>query len=297
MACPGHAVLGRVIPKTLRTTNLTRCKQRLSLGRSLGRPCPRRHALGMLSLAGSVPAPCERRTYTRKHNPNIFMQWGRELSQQWSSGEFRQTKVCNQKGQKGSTGRLGRAVNPASGYVSILFSNAPSYWFPVFPRESDRKLYCLVGCYVYFGVRTLDNTTAAPMWKLCSLGPVRHIFKSWTSFLVAVLKISFQLESFQNQRSQGASQHYTSNVHDDLSQAVKPIPRGRCVPTVMLKTSLVSLNHCCCFSWICFCSLVQLLGEVWWIVWNFVGKCLENGKAKVQRSFEKEMSSKIEQIR
>ena len=111
MACPGHAVLGRVIPKTLRTTNLqsitTKCKQRLSLGRSLGRPCPRRHALGMLSLAGSVPAPCERRTYTRKHNPSIFMQWGWELSQQWSSGEFRQIKVCNQKGQKGSTGRLG----------------------------------------------------------------------------------------------------------------------------------------------------------------------------------------------
>ena len=50
MACPGHAVSGRVIPKTLRTTNLqsitTKCKQRLSLGRSLGRPCPRRHALG-----------------------------------------------------------------------------------------------------------------------------------------------------------------------------------------------------------------------------------------------------------
>ena len=112
MACPGHAVLGRVIPKTLRTTNLqsitTKCKQRLSLGRSLGRPCPRRHALGMLSLAGSVPAPCERRTYTRKDNPNIFMQWGWELSQQWSSGEFRQIKVCNQKGQKGSTGRLGK---------------------------------------------------------------------------------------------------------------------------------------------------------------------------------------------
>ena len=33
--------------------------------------------------------------------------------------------------------------------------------------------------------------------------------------------ISFQLESFQNQRSQGASQHYTSNVHDDLSQGRK----------------------------------------------------------------------------
>ena len=31
----------------------------------------------------------------------IFMQWGWELSQQWSSGEFRQIKVCNQKGQKG----------------------------------------------------------------------------------------------------------------------------------------------------------------------------------------------------
>ena len=112
MACPGHAVLGRVIPKTLRTTNLqsitTKCKQRLSLGRSLGRPCPRRHALGILSLAGSVPAPCERRTYTGKHNPSIFMQWGWELSQQWSSGEFRQIKACNQKGQKGSTGRLGQ---------------------------------------------------------------------------------------------------------------------------------------------------------------------------------------------
>ena len=61
----------------------------------------------MLSLAGSVPAPCERRTYTQKHNPNIFMQWGWELSQQWSSGEFKQIKVCNQNGQKGSTGRLG----------------------------------------------------------------------------------------------------------------------------------------------------------------------------------------------
>ena len=112
MACPGHAVLGRVIPKTLRTTNLqsitTKCKQRLSLGRSLGRPCPRRHALGMLSLAGSVPAPCEWRTYTRKHNPNIFMQWGWELSQQWSSGEF-----SNQKGQKGSTGRLGLKFRPS----------------------------------------------------------------------------------------------------------------------------------------------------------------------------------------
>ena len=118
MACPEHAVLGRVIPKTLRTTNLqsitTKCKQRLSLGRSLGRPCPRRHALGMLSLAGSVPAPCERRTYTRKHNPIIFMQWGWELSQQWSSGEFRQIKVCNQNGQKGSTGRLGPQHKPGS---------------------------------------------------------------------------------------------------------------------------------------------------------------------------------------
>ena len=95
-ACPGHAVLGRVIPITLRTSNLqsitTKCRQRLSLGRSLGKPCPRRHALGMLSLAGSVPAPCERRTYTRKHNPNIFMQRGWELSQQWSSGEFRQIR-------------------------------------------------------------------------------------------------------------------------------------------------------------------------------------------------------------
>ena len=121
MACPGHAVLGRVIRKTLRTTNLqsitTKCKQRLSLGRSLGRPCPRRHALGMLSLAGSVLAPCERRTYTRKQNPNIFMQWGWELSQQWSSGEFREIKVCNQKGQKGSTGRLGIS---ASSYVEQL---------------------------------------------------------------------------------------------------------------------------------------------------------------------------------
>ena len=121
MACPGHAVLGRVIPKTLRTTNLqsitTKCKQRLSLGRSLGRPCPRRHALGMLSLAGSVLAPCERRTYTRKQNPNIIMQWGWELSQQWSSGEFREIKVCNQKGQKGSTGRLGIS---ASSYVEQL---------------------------------------------------------------------------------------------------------------------------------------------------------------------------------
>ena len=143
MACPGHAVLGRVIPKTLRTTNLqsitTKCKQRLSLGRSLGKPCPRRHALRMLSLAGSVPAPCERRTYTRKHNPNIFMRWGRELSQQWSSGEFRQTKVCNQKGQKGSTGRLGRAVNPASGYVSILFSNPPCYPLLLIPCISQGK--------------------------------------------------------------------------------------------------------------------------------------------------------------
>ena len=91
--------------------NLREPGRRLSLGRSLGRPCPRRHALGMLSLAGSVPAPCERRTYTRKQNPNIFMQWGWELSQQWSSGEFRQIRVCNQKGQKGSTGRL-RTVSP-----------------------------------------------------------------------------------------------------------------------------------------------------------------------------------------
>ena len=124
MACPGHAVLGRVIPKTLRTTNLqsitTKCKQRLSLGRSLGRPCPRRHALGMLSLAGSVPAPCERRTYTRKHNPNIFMQWGWELSQQWSSGKFRQIMVCNQKGQKGSTGRLGWLFLIAKDWVHCL---------------------------------------------------------------------------------------------------------------------------------------------------------------------------------
>ena len=107
---PWACCLGQGHPKTLRTTNLqsitTKCKQRLSLGRSLGRPCPRGHALGMLSLTGSVPAPCERRTYTRKHNPIIFMQWGWELSQQWSSGEFRQIKVCNQKGQKGSTGRL-----------------------------------------------------------------------------------------------------------------------------------------------------------------------------------------------
>ena len=61
--------------------------------------------------------------------------------------------------------------------------------------------------------------------------------------------ISFQLESFQNQRSQGASQHHTSNVHDDLSQTVEPIFRGRCVPKVMC------LNHCGCFSWICFKDL------------------------------------------
>ena len=103
MACPGHAVLGTVIPKTLRTTNLqsitTKCKQRLSLGRSLGRPCPRRHALGMLSLAGSVPGPCEQRTYTRKQSPNILQQ-GWELSQQWSSGDVRQLRVCNQKGKR-----------------------------------------------------------------------------------------------------------------------------------------------------------------------------------------------------
>ena len=38
------------------------------------------------------------------------MQWGGELSQQWSSDEFRQIRVCNQKGQKGSTGRLSVAV-------------------------------------------------------------------------------------------------------------------------------------------------------------------------------------------
>ena len=92
--------------RTYNQSITTKCRQRLSLGRSLGKPCPRRHALGMLSLAGSVPAPCERRTYTLKQNPNIFMQWGWELSQQWSSGEFRQIRVCNQKGQKGSTGRL-----------------------------------------------------------------------------------------------------------------------------------------------------------------------------------------------
>ena len=131
MACPGHAVLGRVIPKTLRTTNLqsitTKCKQRLSLGRSLGRPCPRRHALGMLSLAGSVPAPCERRTYTGKHNPNI-MQWGWELSQQLSSGEFRQTKVCNQKGQKGSIGQLGEQTKAARiGVICQGASSAPHF--------------------------------------------------------------------------------------------------------------------------------------------------------------------------
>ena len=52
---------------------------------SLGRPCPGRHALGMLSLAGSVPASYERRTYTRKQNPNIFMQWGWELSHEKKS--------------------------------------------------------------------------------------------------------------------------------------------------------------------------------------------------------------------
>ena len=53
----------------------------------------------MLSLAGSVPAPCERRTYTRKQNPNIFMQCGWELSQQWSSGEFRGMQPKRVKGQ------------------------------------------------------------------------------------------------------------------------------------------------------------------------------------------------------
>ena len=137
MACPGHAVLGRVIPKTLRTTNLqsitTKCKQRLSLGRSLGRPCPRRHALGMLSLARSVPAPCERRTYTRKHNPNIFMQWGWELSQQWSSGEFRQIKVCNQKGQKGSTGRLGQRNCTFSHHICKSLASFGTFVLPIVP--------------------------------------------------------------------------------------------------------------------------------------------------------------------
>ena len=97
---PWACCLGQGRPKDLandeHTINNNQCRQSLSLGRPL-----RRHALGMLSLAGSVPAPCERRTYTRKQNPNIFMQWGWELSQQWSSGEFRQIRVCNQKRAKG----------------------------------------------------------------------------------------------------------------------------------------------------------------------------------------------------
>ena len=79
----------------------TKCRQRLSLVRSLGRPCSQRHALGMLSLAGSVPAPCERQTYTQKQNPNIFMQWGWELSRQWSAGEFRQIRGMKPKTAKG----------------------------------------------------------------------------------------------------------------------------------------------------------------------------------------------------
>ena len=41
-----------------------------------------------------------------KTKSHILIQWGWELSQQWSSGEFRQIRVCNQKGQKGSTGWL-----------------------------------------------------------------------------------------------------------------------------------------------------------------------------------------------
>ena len=170
MACLGHAVLGRVIPKTLRTTNLqsitTKCKQRLSLGRSLGRPCPRRHALGMLSLAGSVPAPCKRRTYTRKRNPNIFMQRGWELSQQWSSGEFRQIKVCNQKGQKGSTGRLGyKASGLSRPQLAIRSIRSMS---PIFGNRALKITSILFGCKLWQSGQTVNLRV-----KRCATG-------SWT---------------------------------------------------------------------------------------------------------------------
>ena len=170
MACLGHAVLGRVIPKTLRTTNLqsitTKCKQRLSLGRSLGRPCPRRHALGMLSLAGSVPAPCKRRTYTRKRNPNIFMQRGWELSQQWSSGEFRQIKVCNQKGQKGSTVRLGyKASGLSRPQLAIRSIRSMS---PIFGNRALKITSILFGCKLWQSGQTVNLRV-----KRCATG-------SWT---------------------------------------------------------------------------------------------------------------------
>ena len=81
-----RSALGLASGEALRTTNIqsitTKCRQRLSWGRLLGRPCPRRHALGMMSLAGSVRGPCEQRTYTQKQSPNILIQRGWELSQQ-----------------------------------------------------------------------------------------------------------------------------------------------------------------------------------------------------------------------
>ena len=117
-------------------------------------------------------------------------------------------KGMQPKRAKGQHWATRQGSQPRIWICQHTFLKCPLLLIPCISQGKWPELYCLVGCYVYFGVRTLDDTTAAPMWKLCSLGPVRHIFKSWTSFLVAVLKISFQLESFQNQRSQGASQHY-----------------------------------------------------------------------------------------
>ena len=51
--------------------------------------------------------PFSTRSNISWENHNCLLGMGWELSQQWSSGEFREIKVCNQKGQKGSTGRLG----------------------------------------------------------------------------------------------------------------------------------------------------------------------------------------------
>ena len=76
-ASNSRSALGLASGEALRTTNIqsitTKCRQRLSLGRLLGRPCPRRHALGMMSLAGSVRGPCEQRTYTQKQSRNILI--------------------------------------------------------------------------------------------------------------------------------------------------------------------------------------------------------------------------------
>ena len=124
----------------------------------------------MPSLAGSVPGPCEQRTYTRKQSPNILIQWGWELSQQWSSGKFRQVRVCNQKGQKGSTGRQRTCFSPAGrrkAQLTVVFSKGQGPGARPFARLRLWGLIGQVSCWYY--VNNCNYTYSMSCARPCAL--------------------------------------------------------------------------------------------------------------------------------